>query len=279
VPVIIRTGDESNLMKLELAIIENLQREDLNPVDRALAFKQLSEAFGFSHAQVAEKVGRSREYVSNSIRLLLLPETILNALRAGDISDGHARTLLMLNDRPEEQDVVFREILLKKLSVREVERISRKIATEKVRKPHFSDGDAELQAIEKEFTETLGTRVQILRTEYGGRMTIDYFSPEDLRNMLETIHRGESVNPQTKTEKEMLSVISGATPLVATVAPSSDSQVSVPAPESAGAPDEEVFTRHDTLEEPETPTAVLDEEIQEEAEEDDSLYSIKNFSL
>ncbi len=285
VPVIIRTGDESNLMKLELAIIENLQREDLNPVDRALAFKQLSEAFGFSHGQVAEKVGRSREYVSNSIRLLLLPETVLNALRAGDISDGHARTLLMLNDRPEEQDVVFREILLKKLSVREVERISRKIATEKVRKVHFVDGDAELQAIEKEFTETLGTRVQILKTEYGGRMTIDYFAEEDLRKILETIHRGESVNPQTKTETEMLSVITGATPLTAvptgvieegnSAQPNETNAELVPAP----TPDEEVFTRHDTLEEPETSATVLDEEIKKEEEEDDSLYSIKNFSL
>jgi ParB family chromosome partitioning protein len=161
VPVIIRSGEETELMKLELAIIENLQREDLNAVDRAQAFKQLAEQFGLSHLQVAQKVGRSREYVSNSIRLLALPEAILNALRGGDISDGHARTLLMLNDRPTEQDVVFREILLKKLSVREVERISRKIATDKVRKKNWQDSDPELIDIERQFTETFGTRVQI----------------------------------------------------------------------------------------------------------------------
>ncbi len=290
VPVIIRTGDESNLMKLELAIIENLQREDLNPVDRALAFKQLAEAFGFSHAQVATKVGRSREYVSNSIRLLLLPETVLNALRANDISDGHARTLLMLNDRPEEQDIVFREILLKKLSVREVERISRKIATEKVRKPHWSDGDPELQAMEREFTETLGTRVQILRTEYGGRMTIDYFSPEDLRKILDMIHRGDTQTPLTQNESELLSRLSGSVPLApaeATVVSSQSPDVAndilipdVLAPIETILPDEEVFTKHDSLDEPETPTAVLDQEIKEEAEEkDEDLYSIKNFSL
>jgi ParB family transcriptional regulator, chromosome partitioning protein len=300
VPVIIRTGDESNLMKLELAIIENLQREDLNPVDRALAFKQLAEAFGFSHAQVATKVGRSREYVSNSIRLLLLPETVLNALRANDISDGHARTLLMLNDRPEEQDIVFREILLKKLSVREVERISRKIATEKVRKPHWSDGDPELQAMEREFTETLGTRVQILRTEYGGRMTIDYFSPEDLRKILDMIHRGDTQTPLTQNESELLSRLSASVPLapVATVASLIPVHVEtvvpidvtpmaeVPTAENATDategtfPDEEVFTKHDSLDEPETPAAVLDQEIQQEAEEkDEDLYSIKNFSL
>jgi ParB family chromosome partitioning protein len=290
VPVIIRTGDESNLMKLELAIIENLQREDLNPVDRALAFKQLAEAFGFSHAQVAVKVGRSREYVSNSIRLLLLPETVLNALRANDISDGHARTLLMLNDRPEEQDIVFREILLKKLSVREVERISRKIATEKVRKPHWSDGDPELQAMEREFTETLGTRVQILRTEYGGRMTIDYFSPEDLRKILDMIHRGDTETPLTQNENELLSRLSASIPLApvvtsvpSTVSPDVPNDVVLPEvlpAEEAALPDEEVFTKHDTLDEPETSVAVLDQEIQAEAEEkDEDLYSIKNFSL
>jgi ParB family transcriptional regulator, chromosome partitioning protein len=134
VPVIIRQGEESDLMKLELAIIENLQREDLNPIDRAMAFKQLAETFKLNHAEVGRKVGRSREFVSNSIRLLNLPDTIISAVSQGEITDGHARALLMLNDRPEEQDVVFREILLKKLSVREVERMGRRIATEKVRK-------------------------------------------------------------------------------------------------------------------------------------------------
>ena len=114
VPVIIREGEQSEQEKLELAIIENLQREDLNSVDRAIAFRQLSDVFGLTHIQVAKKVGRSREYVSNSIRLLALPEYMLNSLKLGEISEGHARTLLMLNDRPEQQDTVFREILLKK---------------------------------------------------------------------------------------------------------------------------------------------------------------------
>ena len=141
VPVIIREGEQSEQEKLELAIIENLQREDLNAVDRALAFRQLADVFGLSHTQVAQKVGRSREYVSNTIRLLALPDYMLNSLRLGDMSEGHARTLLMLNDRPEEQDTVFREILLKKLLVREVERIARGIASEKIRKKGDYDAD------------------------------------------------------------------------------------------------------------------------------------------
>lgn len=115
VPVIIREGEQNEQEKLELAIIENLQREDLNAVDRAIAFKQLADAFGLSHAQVAEKVGRSREYVSNSIRLLGLPEHMLDSLKYGDMMEGHARTLLMLSDRPEEQEVVYKEILFEEV--------------------------------------------------------------------------------------------------------------------------------------------------------------------
>ena len=184
VPVIIREGEDNEQEKLELAIIENLQREDLNAVDRALAFRQLADSFGLSHAQVAKKVGRSREYVSNTLRLLMLPEYMLDSLKIADITEGHARTLLMLNDRPEEQDTLYREILLKKLSVREVERIARKIAQDKVRSKKWKDTDPELIELEKQFTETLGTRVQIAKTDYGGKVTIDYFSPEDLDHLL-----------------------------------------------------------------------------------------------
>ncbi len=305
VPVIIRSGEESQLMKLELAIIENLQREDLNAVDRALAFKQLAEQFGLSHGQVAQKVGRSREYVSNSIRLLGLPETILNALRKNDISDGHARTLLMLNDRPLEQDVVFREILLKKLSVREVERISRKIAADKVRKKDWENSDPELIEIEKQFTETFGTRVQILKTDYGGKLTIDYFAAEDLRKLLDMVHKGETVTFGT-TDTKMLAHIAAATPLQAmpesapvvseisspaimpvvetaiTVEHSAGESVvaqSVPdvvtfAPTSeegfqVSTPYEEVFTRHDTLSVPESPVSDIEDSIR-----DDESYAI-----
>jgi|CXWL01.1.fsa_nt_gi ParB family chromosome partitioning protein len=271
VPVIIRSGEESQLMKLELAIIENLQREDLNAVDRAVAFKQLSEQFGLSHAQVAQKMGRSREYVSNSIRLLGLPETILNALRVNDISDGHARTLLMLNDRPVEQDVVFREILIKKLSVREVERITRKIAADKVRKKDWQNSDPELIEIERQFTETFGTRVQILKTDFGGKLTIDYFAAEDLRKVLDMVHKGESA--AGVASNKILAHIEATTPLqsveshVVTIPPELAATVPGYVPAVAMATemvteisephvtDEEVYTRHDSLEVPETPAS------------------------
>ena len=110
VPVIIRVGDTS-MMKLELAIIENLQREDLNAVDRARAFFQLTSEFKFTHNEVAKKVGRSREYVSNTLRILVLSEEILKALAEGKITEGHTRPILMLADHPEEQILFFKKIL------------------------------------------------------------------------------------------------------------------------------------------------------------------------
>jgi ParB family chromosome partitioning protein len=194
VPVIIRDGEDTEQEKLELAIIENLQREDLNAVDRAMAFRQLADVFNLSHAKIAKKVGRSREYVSNTLRLLLLPEYMLTSLKEGDITEGHGRTLLMLNDKPEEQDTVFREILLKKLSVRQVEKIARKIANDKVRSHKWKDLDPELIALEKQFTETLGTRVQIDKTDYGGKVTIDYFSEDDLTTLLALVQQKESAS-------------------------------------------------------------------------------------
>jgi ParB family chromosome partitioning protein len=119
VPAIIRTGDTS-MMKLELAIIENLQREDLNVVDRARAFYRLANEFKFTHNEIAKKMGKSREYVTNSLRILSLPEEILNALSEGKLTDGHTRPLLMLADHPEEQLVLFKEIVYKKISQNEI---------------------------------------------------------------------------------------------------------------------------------------------------------------
>jgi ParB family chromosome partitioning protein len=213
VPVIIREGEQNEQEKLELAIIENLQREDLNAIDRALAFQQLAEQFELSHTQVAQKVGRSREYVSNSIRLLALPDHMKLALQRGELGEGHARTLLMLNDKPQEQETIFREILLKKMSVREVERIVRKMATDKVRKKQHSDIGDHLIEIEKEFTETLGTRVQIQKTEFGGKLTIDYFSEDDLSAILKRM-QAEAPDGQVPTAAAAMAAVAAATPLM-----------------------------------------------------------------
>lgn len=180
VPALIRANTDDARVKLELAIIENLQREDLNPVERAKSFNQLSTEFGLKHVQIAQKIGKSREYVSNSIRLLALPEEMLKMLSEGKISEGHARPLLMLTDRPEEQATLFKEIMFKKLTVRETEMIARKIAVEKARKKERMF-DPEIIEMEQKLSEAFGTRVQIEQRQKGGRITIDFFSPEDLK--------------------------------------------------------------------------------------------------
>src|SRR3989344_3488538 len=155
VPTLIRASEDDARVKLELALIENVQREDLNPVDRAMAFDRLVKEFNFKHFQIAEKIGKSREDVTNSIRLLALPENIIDSLQAGQISEGHARPLLMLIDRPEEQAVLFKDMISK-------------------------------------FTETLGTRVEIEQKRSGGKIMIDFFTADDLHHIYDLLKKGPS---------------------------------------------------------------------------------------
>lgn len=216
IPSLIRAHEEDPRVKLELAIIENLQREDLNPVDRARAFQQLADEFGFKHIEIAKKMGKSREYVSNSLRILVLPEVILNALSSKQISEGHTRPLLMLTDRPAEQETLFREIMLRKLTVRDAEKISRRIAVDKVRKKDraFSPDIVEM---EQEIAEQLGTRVHIEPKEVGGRIQIDYFSDEDLQTIM-TFLRNKKGNlvpdvPVSELTVDGIDEIIDATPL------------------------------------------------------------------
>ena len=199
VPALIRSGEEDPQLKLEMAIIENIQREDLNPVERARSFERLAREFKLKQSQIADKVGKSREYVSNSLRILTLPEDMITALEEGKMSEGHTRPLLMLTDRPEEQAVLFKEILLNKLSVREAESLSRRVATDKIRnKEKYLD--PQIIEMEKTFTESLGTRVRIERGKSGGKVTIDFFSPEDLRILLYKLSTAEARNTIMTTE-------------------------------------------------------------------------------
>ncbi|MEK7558264.1 MAG: ParB/RepB/Spo0J family partition protein [Patescibacteria group bacterium] len=244
VPVLIRVGDDSKT-KLELAIIENLQREDLNPVDRARAFERLAEEFGFKHAEIGVKIGKSREYVSNTLRLLMLSEPILAALSEGKISEGHSRPLMMLVDRKEEQEKLFQEILGRKMTVREAEGIARRIALDRVRKKERSF-DPNIISIEKNLAEALGTRVQIEKREVGGKITIDFFSDDDLETIVNII--------RAKKEGEMANISANVVP-----PPVSSLQESLPALS-------------------ETP---IDDRPEEEIkkEENEDIYNIKNFSI
>ena len=201
VPVVIRSGEDDDRMKLEIAIIENLQREDLNAVDRAKAFQRLVKEFGLKHIDISKRVGKSREYVSNSLRILMLPQEMQDALSRDEISEGHTRPLLMLMDRPPEQKTLFTEISTRKLNVRDSEQLARRVTPEKTRK---TDLTPELLLLERELTERLGTRVRIEKKEQGGKVTIDFFSVDDLahiRSMLSHDQKKEeSIVPNASAE-------------------------------------------------------------------------------
>ena len=203
VPAVIRVDDDPK-MKLELAIIENLQREDLNSVDRARAFERLANEFNFTHLEIGRKVGKSREYVSNTIRILALPEDVLCALAEGKIMEGHTRPLLMLTDRPEDQRSFFERMISGNLNVREAELAARGIAVDRARKPAPPPPDPEIVELEKRLAETLGTRVKIEKKEDGGQIKIDFFSPEDLKTILLTLSNPSSV-AETAKEKPVSS--------------------------------------------------------------------------
>jgi ParB family chromosome partitioning protein len=203
VPVVIRTSEDTDRVKLEIAIIENLQREDLNPVDRALAFQRLAGEFGLKHADIGKRVGKSREYVSNTLRILALPKDMQEALSSGEISEGHTRPLLMLMDRAAEQVTLFKEILTKRLTVRDSEQTARRIATDRARK---GDLTPELLLLEREFSEKLGTKVRIEKKDQGGKVLIDFFSVDDLahiRNVLSMVNEVAIVTDPSEVSSDL----------------------------------------------------------------------------
>ena len=254
VPVIIREDYDDDRTKLEVAIIENLQREDLNPMDRATAFARLTTEFGFKHTQIAEKVGKSREYVSNTLRLLALPPGIQQALTEGRISEGHTRPLLMLIDRPEEQNTLFREIMLKRLTVRDAESIARRIAYDKVRKKEYIYAP-EILEMERELSSSLGTRVAIEPKENGGKLIIDFMGEDDLRVLFS--HLAARVAKQSTEQSPVASPIDVA---VAT--------------ENGGVP--AVSEEHLPMV---TETAPIDDRSKEEISIDENSFDPSSFSL
>lgn len=179
VPVVIRRETDEKI-KLELAIIENLQREDLNPLERAEAFKKLIDQFSLKHYEVAARVGKSREYVSNSLRLLALPAEVKDSLVKGELSEGHCRALLMLDDSPDKQMKLFKEIVERKISVRQAEKASR-IIIDEGRDPIDAIGVMpEIREMEKKLSDTLGTKVQVELSREKGKISINFFSNDEL---------------------------------------------------------------------------------------------------
>ncbi len=193
------------------------------------------------------KIGKSREYVSNSLRILALPEHMLTAIVEGKISEGHTRPLLMLTDRKAEQETLFKEIMYKKMPVREAELLARKIAVERARVKEIVI-DPELDLLEAKFTESLGTRVHIEKGQNGGKITIDFFSNDDVRAILDIMNSQKKMIGTEMLDKHIKEV--GGLEAVAKIG--------------------------------ETEMPVVDDRTLEEKkadEESEDLYSVKNFSL
>jgi ParB family transcriptional regulator, chromosome partitioning protein len=262
VPVLIKTGEENDLMKLELAIIENIQREDLNPVDRARAFHRLANEFGFKHSDIGQKVGKSREYVTNTLRILTLPEHMLEALSRGKITEGHTRPLLMLIDRPQEQETLLKEILFKKLTVREAEMIARRIAQDRVRKKEYGF-DPELVELEGKLQESLGTRVHIERRESGGQVMIDFFSNEDLKTIIELLNSNKQKGVGEMMERFIAQRQAVGQEQSAVVDEQSASVVADAVPDSEPLVDDLSSQAGNTIDD----------------SEDDGIYSVRNFTV
>lgn len=180
VPVVIREASEQ--VKLELAIIENIQRHDLNPIEEAKAFLRLVDEFNMPQEQVAEKMGKSRSAVANTLRLLHLPIEIQRAVAEGKISEGHAKALLAI-ENPEKQRAVFDLIIKEELTVRETEVKVRSISV----KPYVRSAaqlNPEILERTEHLTQILGTKVRIAPSGKGGKVLIEYYSPEDLDGLL-----------------------------------------------------------------------------------------------
>jgi hypothetical protein len=237
VPCIIRIGDD-NREKLELAIIENVVREDLNAVERGMAYQRLADEFKLSWTDIGKKVSKSREYVSNTVRILMLPQDILEALSKGKITEGHTRPLLMLIDKPAEQMTLFKEMMIRKMTVREAEKIARKIAFEKVRRKSTMV-TPEVVDMEEGLASALGTRVTIEPKEKGGKITIDYFSHDELMSLSRLLqnastnktHVGMMDFIRKEREAENNNYMSGLSNEIAENAPSMLTQENLPSTE------------------------------------------------
>jgi ParB family transcriptional regulator, chromosome partitioning protein len=179
VPVVIKKVD--NEKKLEIALIENIQRHNLNAIEEAMAYKKLQDEFGLTQEEVAKKVGKSRSAVANTLRLLNLPIEIQRSLISGKITEGHARMILTVAN-PEKQRALFELILKDKLNVRQVERKVKEVSISshkrKIRIP-----DPEMEDRENQLGSLLGTKVKIKKNRNGGQIVIDYYSGEEFNGI------------------------------------------------------------------------------------------------
>lgn len=185
IPVIVKEAAPRNM--LELALVENLQRADLNPLEEAQAYRQLIDEFGMTQEQVAERIGKSRVAVTNTLRLLRATEAVKKALLAGEIREGHARALLTL-ETDEAQEAALAVVLKQGLNVRQTEALVRRLTGERQERPAPPPPTPEIRTLEAALRETLGTKVSLQRSKTGaGRVVIHFYSDQELQYIYERI--------------------------------------------------------------------------------------------
>ncbi len=185
VPVVVKEATPQQL--LELALVENIQRADLNPLEEAAAYRQLVDEFGLTQEQVAARVGKSRVAVTNTLRLLKLPPQVQQALADGTIREGHARALLAL-PTPEAQVAALKTVVGQALSVRQTEELVRRLRAEPPAAKPQPPSDPELEALEARFRGALGTKVTLHKSRKGqGRLVIHFYSEEELQAIYDRI--------------------------------------------------------------------------------------------
>ncbi len=180
VPTFVR--DASDAESLELALVENIQRDDLSPLEEAAAYQRLITEFGHTQEEIATCVGKSRPAIANTLRLLRLPESIKQDLSRGRLTAGHARVLLSIDDT-DAQLRAAKQMLTRQMSVRDAEQL----AAAQRRSPRPTARDPHRAALERDLSATLGTRVRITPKGRGGRIEIEFYSPEELQGLVERL--------------------------------------------------------------------------------------------
>lgn len=189
IPAIIKKSE--NLQVFELALIENLQREDLNPIEEALGYRRLMTEYGLTQEQVSEKMSKSRSGIANSLRLLNLPEEVIGMVECGDLSVGHAKVLLAIADSAR-LTMLAKKAIDESLSVRELEELIKKgEVTPKAKKEVDLNLKLAFETIEKNVSSLLGTKVKIVDKNNKGKIQIEYYSAKDLERIIKIIQNSE----------------------------------------------------------------------------------------